>query len=506
MTAVTVPGVKVVSGISNLQRLMLGAALGILSTILFIFAFQPFSIWPLAFIAYVPILLAENAILPLRWAGLSRAIGVGGFIAIFLTMVFGFGPIAVTFFIIGAVIAAIGILATPALRRFHLRTNYRWFLLQGAVDLVGIELIRSFIPPINTHAFWAQTAYSQPWLIQPLAIFGVYGLSFVWMLINFGLALAAIMWFNGRFPWANPLPLTWDNVKRNLAIAGAVFAVWLVISLIILFAAPAASDTVRVAAVQHGFPKAGHIELETEEARLTTLTEQTRLAAAEGAQLIVWPELSFGFDPQVKHTATLQALAAETNAYLLIGYGVVTPNDEWRNEAVMLTPTGEFLPVYGKNFATKPGEPDVVTAGSYPVYQTPFGNLATIICNDINYPLTTRTLAQNGAQLATLPTLESGAPGLGWEQRTQAVLRAVESRVAVVKADSNGIQMIIDPYGRIVDQKTMKTGEAGILVGDVALGTGNTLYAKWGNWFGWLGLVGLVIFTVAVNRKPKGVS
>lgn len=66
--------------------------------------------------------------------------------------------------------------------------------------------------------------------------------------------------------------------------------------------------------------------------------------------------------------------------------------------------------------------------------------------------------------------------------------------------------MIIDPYGRIVDQKTMKTGEAGILVGDVALGTGNTLYAKWGNWFGWLGLVGLVIFTVAVNRKPKGVS
>jgi apolipoprotein N-acyltransferase len=50
--------------------------------------------------------------------------------------------------------------------------------------------------------------------------------------------------------------------------------------------------------------------------------EQTRAAAVQGAKLIVWPELGFGFDLQLEHTANLKALAAETDAYLLIGYGI----------------------------------------------------------------------------------------------------------------------------------------------------------------------------------------
>jgi apolipoprotein N-acyltransferase len=65
--------------------------------------------------------------------------------------------------------------------------------------------------------------------------------------------------------------------------------------------------------------------------------------------------------------------------------------------------------------------------------------------------------------------------------------------------------MIVDPYGRIVAQKTSTKPYA--LVADVRLGTGDTLYTKFlGDWIGWVGLTGLVVFNVAINRKQKAGS
>jgi apolipoprotein N-acyltransferase len=292
------------------------------------------------------------------------------------------------------------------------------------------------------------------------------------------------------------------SVLQWMTVAGAAFALWVGFGLITLAGVPKDEPTIRVAAIQHGYAKPGHQDPDSQVERLAVLTEQTRRAAEQGARFVVWPELGLGFDPQVEHTAELQALAAETNAYILIGYGVVTPADEWRNEAVMLTPSGKFMAVYGKNFASSPGEPRIVTAGSYPVYETELGNLGTIICNDVNFTVTTRTLAKNGARLIALPTFEPFAPGLGWEQRTQAVLRAVENHVSLVKAESAGISMIVDPLGRIVAQVNLPEGVANALVADVPLGTGDTLYTKFlGDWMGWVSLAGLVVFSLVINRK-----
>ncbi len=149
--------------------------------------------------------------------------------------------------------------------------------------------------------------------------------------------------------------------------------------------------------MQHNFPVPGHQDTpESQPQRLKVLAEQTRAAAQQGAQLVVWPELGLGFDPQVEYTDELKTLAAEVNAYLLIGYGVDDPRG-WRNEMVMLTPEGKFLDIYGKNHPTSPGEPPIITAGVYPVYDTPLGHLATIICNDVHWTDTSRILANNGA-------------------------------------------------------------------------------------------------------------
>ncbi len=483
---------------TGITRIGLGLALGLASAVLLIFAFQPYSVWPLAFIAYVPMQFSTYRILPARLSGLAPALGIGGWLVVFLLSLFGMNKFTWMFLAIALLVAVITAMVTPKVRKFHERTGYRWLVLQGAVDAAGIEMVRSFIPPINTHAYWAQTMFTQPWMLQPIAIFSVYALTMVILMVNFALVLGLIMAYDRRV--GDAYPKIQPHVgKQWFVTVGIILVLWVGFGLFTLAAAPESAETIRVAAVQHGFAKAGHIDPDTELERLQMLATQTRLAAEQGAQLIVWPELGLGFDPQVEHAAELQALAAETGAYILIGYGVVTPSDEWRNEAVMLTPEGEFLTVYGKNFPTTPGEPPTITAGAYPVYETTLGNLATIICEDVNHPVTTRTLARNGARLITMPALETGAPGLGWEQRTQVVLRAVENRVAIVKTDAAGIGMVVDPYGRILAHE--ESPEPYALVADVPLGTGNTIYTRLGDWMGWLGLVGVVVFNVVINRK-----
>jgi apolipoprotein N-acyltransferase len=485
------------------NRILLGLALGLLGAVLYIFAFQPYSVWPLAFVAFVPMLIAEQRILPLRWSGLGRGLGIGLFLIVFLLSLFGGGPTMWIFFAIPGVIILISVFTTPSVRAFHERTGFRWFILQGAMDAAGIEMVRSFIPLIRTHAFFAQTMYAQPWMLQGISVFSIYGLTLVIMLVNYAVAMGLLLAFDHKWRFDGQPALDSKMGFQWMITVAAIFVLWAGFGAVTLATAPKDSATLRVAAIQHGFAKPGHQDPDTQLERLAVLSEQTRIAAEQGARFIVWPELSLGFDPQVEHATELQSLAKETNAYILIGYGVDTPDDEWRNEAVMLKPSGEFTSVYGKNFPSEPGEPRIVTSGTYPVWETELGNLATIICNDVNFTKATRTSARNGAQIVSVPTFETFAPGIGWEQRTQVVLRAVENRVAVVKAEAAGVNMIVDPYGRIVAQAYNPVGTAHALVADVPLGTGGTPYNSLSDWMGWVTLVGMVGFSVVTGRKPK---
>jgi apolipoprotein N-acyltransferase len=238
--------------------------------------------------------------------------------------------------------------------------------------------------------------------------------------------------------------------------------------------------------------------------RLRVLYKQSLIAGDEGARLIVMPELGLGFDPQIEYTDEFKRLSEETGAHLLIGYGLDDPSG-WRNEMVMLTPDGNFLDTYGKNHPTSPGEPPIISSGRYPVYDIKEGRIATLICNDIHYTDVSRTLARKGAQLIAAPTLEG--PGIALEQVAQAVMRAVENRVAIVKADVAYASAIIDPYGKIIALRNgSPDGEAFSLVAEVPLGTTSTIYSRIGDLPGWICLAGYIFFLVfqaVVTRRLR---
>ncbi len=478
-------------------RIGIGVALSALSGVMLLLAFPPYGLWPLMWVGFIPMMLAQYRLMPPSLSSLAVAITDIVFLGPLLWRIFGpEAPWFLTY--LGVIIAVLNFFMCKE-RGFHERTGYRWFVLQGALGGIGFEVIRSFIPFLGTMGFLANTQASQPWLIQPISIFSIYGLGLLIMVFNYALGLGTLTLFDRKWQWDDTVPAESCTSKRWLAGISAAVAVWIGISLVILAGAPNDAPTVRVAALQSNFPIPAQFDEATEEARLALLAEQVREAARQGAQVIYTAEMAFGFDPQVKHTDEFKALAAETNTYLFLSY-TLWEGDDYCNEAVLLSPSGEFGEIYGKNHPA--GEPRIVSAGNYPVYDTPLARLATIICMDTNFTDSSRNLARKGAQVIAAPTYD-GTPGIAEQMWTHAVIRAVENRVAMVKTGHMYGSAIIDPYGRLVDNEVTIEGKQLVLINDVPLGTGSTLLVKVGDWLGWLCLAGLVFFWVFMDREKK---
>src|SRR5690349_19828254 len=59
------------------RALVGGIALSLLTPLLIAAAFA-LGLWPLVWVAFVPMLVAQHRVLPARWSGLGPAIGIGG--------------------------------------------------------------------------------------------------------------------------------------------------------------------------------------------------------------------------------------------------------------------------------------------------------------------------------------------------------------------------------------------------------------------------------------------
>ncbi len=467
-------------------RSAIGVTLAAASAVLLTLAFPPYGLWPLIWVGLVPMALAQYRVLPRRLSSLAPAIAVGGWLGGYLVPIFAGSGSYMTW--LPLLIGAITLLTDKGNRAFHERTGYRWFVLHGAVGWVGIEMTRSFIPIMGTWAFVAYTLYEQPWLIQPVSIFSIFGMGLLIMLVNFALAQGALALFDRRWRLdASTTALNPRPVRRWLIGVGLGLVAWTVLSLALF--RPATTPAVRVAAL-HLFDGGSPLGR-----AVPQFEAQTREAARQGAQLIVWPEVSINGDPQVERTAEFQALAAETDAYLVLGYFIEPDEQAWRNEATVLSPVGEFLGVFGKAHPVVFGGERSAFLGVYPVYDTPLGKIATIICYDLDFTDTARRMARNGAQLIAVPSRDW--PAIATKHYTHVVFRAVENRVAMVKSDSSGNDSaIVDPYGRIIERAVTPGGSEAILVADVPLGTGNTLAVRLGDWVGWLCLAGVFFFIV----------
>jgi apolipoprotein N-acyltransferase len=495
-------------------RLLVGIALSVLGAVLLALSMPPYGIWPLALIGLVPTILAQYRVMPRQVSSLASAITIGGLIGLYIMNAFlqlGNAPWYMR--LLPVIFGAIVFLTGLGTRAFHEHTAYRWFVLSGALGWVGVEMIRSLIPVVGTWGFIAYAYFRQPWMIQPVSVFGIFGLSLVNVLVSFALGQYLLAWFDRLWKLEQQVqPVDMRQARNWLIGVGSLFAAWLVLS-IALFLPPGQSPeskSVRVAAVQPGYRSFWTPEelaantisperyLYTYEQMFERLLAQTRAAAEQGAELIVWPEGALNFDPQhAARTRLLYDLAAESNAYLVIPYGV-----DDRNEATILSPEGHFLGVYGKNHPVIFVQEQSRTRGTYPTYETDLGKIGTIICYDLDFTDTARKVARNGAELIAVPS--GDWPGIADRHYAHLVFRATENRVAMIKADHSYDSAIIDPRGRIVDSVIDKSGQRATLVADVPVAKGQSLQRNLGDWIGWLSLAGTVFFSALhALRSPS---
>ena len=486
--------------LSTPVRILLGLVLAILSGLALVLAFPPYEIWPLALIGLVPMLIAQFRIMPPKLSSLASAVGVAVWLQGYLGPVFA--PVGTFMVWLPLIVGLLSLFLDAGLRPFHSKTDYHWFVLSGIANWSGSEMIRLFLPIAGTWAFIAHPFYRQLWLIQPVSIFGIIGMGAMVIMVNYTLALLLMGWLDTRWKLAADAPAVPAGVLRRWAIiGGSVLAAWIALSLVLLNI-PLNTPTVKVAAIQPSVSPIitanQGIDISDIHARMV---EQTRSAGEQGAQFIVWPEGSFLWDPQTDNQIDFPALAAETQAHLALGYIVVEENG-MRNEATIINPQGQFLGVFGKDHPVTFGGETSLTRGTYPVYDTPIGKLGTIICYDLDYTDTARKLVRQGAQLIGVPSNDWGA--IADTHFVHVVFRAIENRVAMVKADGGFDSAIIDPYGRIISMVSYPEGGEATVVADVQLGNGKgTFSTLLGDWVGWLILAIMVFFTFGSKFLEK---
>lgn len=487
--------------ISPAWRLVIGAGLSFLSALLVTLSMPPYGYWPLAVLGFLPMILAQFRILPRRFSSLASAITIGGLVGFYIMDAFLNLPGAPWYMRTLPLLFGIFVLITDSrTRKFHEMTGHRWFVLNGAFAWVGVEMIRGFIPMLGTWGFISYAYFKQPWLIQPVSVFGIFGMSLINMLFSYSLGLSLLAWFDRRWKVdQDQRPVEIRTALPWLIGGGAVFLLWVVFSLVLY--KPLADGGINVAAVQSGF-KSLWSEDEVQTNNLSqdrfeeiyhqhyeNLIRQTRELRDQDIDLVVWPEGAVNFDPQLSRSSELQELASTLDAYLVIPYGV-----GWRNEVTVLTPEGEFLGVYGKNHPVLFVNEKSLTHGVYPAYRTVLGEIGTIICYDLDFTDTARNVANSGADLIAVPS--GDWPGIADKHFAHLVFRAVENRTAMIKADRSYDSAIIDPYGRILSLFSSPEAKQRTITAEVQIVDQETIQQVLGDWVGWICLAGLAFFGV----------
>jgi predicted amidohydrolase len=209
---------------------------------------------------------------------------------------------------------------------------------------------------------------------------------------------------------------------------------------------------------------------------LDTIRRLAEEAASRGALLVVFPEYSSYFTPDLgpdwpEHAQTLHGpfvralaeIAAELGIHLVAGMIELVPGETDRvaNTLVAVDAAGEVVAHYRKMHlydAFGMRESDRIVAGNLwaddaaPTFAWGGFTVGLQTCYDVRFPEVTRRLVDAGADLVLLPSEWVRGPLKEHHWRTLVTARAIENTVYVAAADhappiGAGNSMVVDPMG-----------------------------------------------------------
>jgi apolipoprotein N-acyltransferase len=419
------------------------------------------------------------------------------------------------------------VVGTGSFHRVSRLSRMRWALV-CAVLWVALEMIRARILSGFPWSLLGVSQFQLVPLIQISSVTGVYGVSFLVAWTSVTLLCAGLMLLG---PNAGRSTLA-TEVFTPLVVVAVVFAT----GFYRVTHAPQPARTVRFTAVQPSIPQTMIWDPKADDQRFAELLALTRRALSNETDVLLWPEAALPA-LNASNYASIVTLASEHQAWFIFGADDVKFRDNGTNEsdlvyynaAWLLSPRDQIINIYHKQRLVIFGEfiplaealPFVkwltpitgsFTAGKSPALfnlRDARVNAAPLICFEDVFPHGAREHVTDATDLLVNLTNDGwfGESAEQWQHAANAVYRAVENGVPLVRSCNNGLTCWVDPQGRIRqifrDRKGTIYGP-GFATFDVGIeGTArpHTYYNRHGDVFGW---ACVVLGILAVARTFPG--
>ncbi len=458
------------------------AALAVASGLALALAFPKFDLNLLAWIAFLPLLYAVEGEPPRRVLGYAFLQGLACYVASLYWIVITLHNFAdvravlaiLPMFLLAAVIATNTAVAIWAAEYSAARLQLT-IIVTLPIVWTAVEWVRTYFPIGFPWNLLGYTAYRNLQLIQFAEFTGVYGVS---ALIIFFNAVVYVVVFRVASRRVQTLGL---GVLTGLMALALIFGAW---RIDLIEAAPV-QGSIRVAMVQGNIPQSIKWDPKFLDSSFKVYLEQSQAAAKQGADLIVWPEAAaaFFFQPDDNYPQQFAADASYRNrllelaayggdpilfgapalgvedgevgfynrAYLVSGQGKV---EGWYDK-IQLVPFGEYVPlrrVFGF-FVNRvvQGFGDMFPGRVQTIFTVDGAKLSVLICYESIFPDLSRREVKRGADILVNITNDAwyGDSSAPYQMLAMSTMRAVETKVPMVRVANTGISAIIEPSGKI---------------------------------------------------------
>lgn len=392
---------------------------------------------------------------------------------------------------------------------------------------VALEFARNYVP---CNGFpWGNITNTQfaflP-VIQITDVVGIFGLTYIMLLVNCACGLLIIpYWRRCDAPATRSAKLMFVTL---LVVVTLIYGYWRIYD---VTGKQEGWKSIRAALLQGNIPQDEKWVEGHEMAQLQPYINFTKVLANTNVDLIVWPEASYPWilqsqemklDPVLIGTSDVKK---DRDPYLLLGALISDKKTNGKrklyNSMLLADKNGDILGRYSKAH--------LVPFGEYVPYRkflffakklvAPIGNfepgasvdpmftdgyqIGGLVCYEDVFPEISAEHTRKGANLLAVVTNDAwyGRSSAAFQHLAISVFRAVENRRWLIRSANSGVSAVVDAIGRIISQTDIF--EKGMIVSNVRLGEGLSLYTRFGNWFAWVCVgMGVILLGVAAFRLP----
>ena len=470
------------------RKVLLTIGAGLVSAALFYLGTGLHPLWPLLWLAPIPVLAIASQLRPI----VTVLLGFTGFFI---------GEMNMWTFLTRGIDLPLGIviasLAIPALvfgvgvafTRAFIRRGWLWLAaLALPVYWVTYEYLTAIGSPHSTFANLGYTQMNCLPVIQLASLTGIWGISFAVFL--FAGTVAALL--SGR-----------GEPSQRRAVT---FTVAAVLGVVFLFGAErlrnAAGQLVSVALIAKDVSLNAYLGPQTQTLELfNEYSDEILRALSAGTQVVVLPEKIGRLNESGLQQLDAVFCSVAKATHVPIDLGVVRQTSSGAfNSSRFYSPDGKVEANYDKHHLLPGVEPEKPGRERVTLDQ-PVGRWGLQICKDMDFPLLSREYARQGVNLMLVPAWDFNLDG--WLHARMAVLRGVENGFALARAARNGLLTLSDSRGRILAEVGSMPGQFVTTRGQVKLTPERTFYAQTGDWFAWLCVATLVLLALSLLRSQS---